>query len=248
MRGQSKFQIAPQTVDFQGQITIGALVDLILTTAGNNADENGFGIRDLQKLNCTWVLSRLAVEMEYMPKQYEWIYIDTWIDEVYKLNTTRNFQIRNSENKIIGQAVSLWVMINFETRRPVELEKLGSIHHHAEHIHVNIAAPLKLDIVNSTPKKSFSVCYSDIDINQHVNTVKYIQWMSDCLSLDFYKQNQLERFDVNFINEVVFGDNIEVYQQEIEENDFHFEISKEEKTACRGRLKFKSLSTKEIKN
>ena len=62
------FTIQPQDVDFQYQVTLAALTNILLTTAGYNADDNGFGIRNLNEIDCSWVLLRLAVEMDYFPQ------------------------------------------------------------------------------------------------------------------------------------------------------------------------------------
>ena len=238
MKGEYTYIVSPQTVDFKQEITLASLVDLLLTTAGKNADDNNFGIRHLQENNNTWVLSRLAVEITEFPKQYETIYIETWIEDVFRLNTTRNFQIKNSKNEIIGKAVSLWVMINFDTRRPVELDKLGDIQQHAEHVKIDILSPAKIDNVSGTVENSLQTKYSDIDINQHVTTVRYLQWMCDCFSLDFYQKYQLKRFDVNFMSEILYNEKVEVVKESISENEFKLEILKEGKSACRGKFIF----------
>lgn len=241
MKREYSYIVEPQTVDFKKEITLASIVDLLLTTAGKNADDNGFGIRHLQDNNCTWVLSRLAVEMTFIPKQYETLRIETWIEEIYRLNTTRNFQIKNSKNEIIGKATSLWVMINFDTRRPVELDKLGNIQEHAEHTTLDILPPYKIDNVTGTIENSFSVKYSDIDINYHVNTIRYLQWMSDCFSLDFHQKNMLKRLDVNFVSEIVYDENVEVVKENVSENEFKIEIKKEGKSACRGKFSFQNI-------
>lgn len=238
MKGEYTYIVSPQTVDFKQEITLASLVDLLLTTAGKNADDNNFGIRHLQENNNTWVLSRLAVEITEFPKQYETIYIETWIEDVFRLNTTRNFQIKNSKNEIIGKAVSLWVMINFDTRRPVELDKLGDIQQHAEHVKIDILPPAKIDNVSGTIENSLQTKYSDIDINQHVTTVRYLQWMCDCFSLDFHRDKKIKRFDVNFMSEILYNEKVEVVKESISENEFKLEILKEGKSACRGKFIF----------
>lgn len=58
------FEISPQSVDFNFQITLSSLTDLLLTTAGYNAHENGFG---MQKLNDQGLWKSLATE--YRPGQ-----------------------------------------------------------------------------------------------------------------------------------------------------------------------------------
>ena len=232
------FEIIPQFVDFQLNITLSSLFDLILTSSGRNADDNGFGIRDLNRIGGTWVLSRFAIELEYLPKQYDKITIETWVEEVHTYNTIRNFRIKNERGEIIGKAVSVWFMINMKTRRPMEMKLLEGIEKYIVEEPSGIERPLKLESVNRIATYGIQAKYSDIDINQHVYAGSYLRWMVDCLPLDFYKTHRLKRFDINFMNELFFGDEVEVHHMETAEKDYRFDITKNEVSVCRGRLKF----------
>ena len=238
--GSFEFPIAPQFVDFQSRIKLSHLTDLILTASGYNADENGFGIRHLHRLGATWVISRYALEMDYFPKQYEKISIETWVQEVHTLNTIRNYRVYNEQGEVIGNSTSVWVMINLETRRPMELKLLEGIHDFATLQPSGIDRPLKLDAVEDGLIDEFSIKYTDIDINQHVNTVHYLDWMVDSFTLEEHRANSIHRIDVNFMNEVVYADQVAVYKTEIEQNDFRFEVKANDKTAFRGRMVRKS--------
>ena len=76
--GTYKFVAEPFHVDFTGRLTMGVLGNHLLNCAGFHATERGFGIATLNEDNYTWVLSRLAVELDEMPYQYEDFPIRTW--------------------------------------------------------------------------------------------------------------------------------------------------------------------------
>lgn len=232
------FQVQPQDVDFQFRITMAALTNILLTTAGYNADDNGFGLRKLNEMDSSWVLLRLAVEMKYFPEQYEQIHVETWIEEVGRASTTRNFCIRNEKQEIIGNACSNWAMIDMQTRRAKDLLSLDGIHQFANGIESLIVKPIKLGAIEGDDYDAFKVKYSDIDINGHVNTVRYIEWVSDCFSLDCYRKKQIKRFEINFMSEMLYDDFVDIVGIELEPNDFRFEIRKETKIACRARVVF----------
>lgn len=232
------FQVQPQFVDFQFQATMAALGDILLTTAQFNADDNGFGLRNLNEVQCSWVLSRIAIEMKRFPEQYEHIQVDTWIEEVGRVSTTRNFCIRDEKNEIIGSASSSWVMLDMKTRRAKDLMNLEGIHEFASGEACLIEKPIKLGAVTGDVLDTFNIKYSHIDINGHTNSVRYIEWISDCFSLDKYREKQVKRFEINYVNELLFGDKVAIYGQEVEADDFRFEIRKEEKVACRARVVF----------
>ena len=232
------FKIQPQFVDFQFRVTLGALSDILLTTAGMNADDYGFGLRHLHDQKCSWVLLRLAVEMDYFPEQYQTIHVETWIEEIGRASTTRNFCIRNNNNEIIGNACSIWAMLDMETRRAKDLQSIEGIHNFASGTKGSIAPPIKLAGVEDETIECFKVKYSDIDINQHVNSVRYIEWISNCFTLDFYRQKSIKRFEINYMNEMVFDDDVKIAKMAFAENDFRFEIKNNDKASCRARVLF----------
>lgn len=240
IRTSYAFQVSPQSVDFRYKITLSALTDLLLTAAQYNADENGFGIRDLQLNNSSWVLLRFALEMNFMPEQYENIEVETWIHSVGRVSTTRNFRIRNENGVIVGHAISNWAMIDMNTRKAMDLMTLNRIHEFADGDEVPVAKPAKLDAVEGTPFDSFRACYSHIDINQHVNTMRYVEWISNYFNLNHYEEYSLRRFDINFMAEILFGDKVEIRATSNATNDYSFEIQANGASCCRAKLIFNS--------
>ena len=113
--GTYRFVAEPFHVDFNGRLTMGVLGNHLLNCAGFHASDRGFGIATLNEDNYTWVLSRLAIELDEMPYQYEEFSVQTWVENVYRLFTDRNFAVINKDGKKIGYARSVWAMINLNT-------------------------------------------------------------------------------------------------------------------------------------
>ena len=85
--GTYRFVAEPFHCDFSGKLTMSVLGNHLLNCAGFHAADRGFGIATLNENHYTWVLSRLAVELENMPCQYEGFSIQTWVENVYRLFT-----------------------------------------------------------------------------------------------------------------------------------------------------------------
>ena len=120
----TKYVCEPFHADFSGHLTLGVLGNHLLNCAGQHASARGFGMARLNQEDHTWVLSRMAIEFEELPREYETFEIDTWVENVYRLFTDRNFALRNYEGRIIGYARTVWAMIGMESRRPMDLEHL----------------------------------------------------------------------------------------------------------------------------
>lgn len=235
------FVVAPQAVDFNLKITLASMTDLLMTTAGINADENGFGVRQLNQIGATWVLLRFATEFRTYPSQYETITIETWIEEISRVTSTRNFIVRNQENEILGYAISVWSMIDVESRRPKDLLSLQDMFHFATGDSIAMKKPVKVNPVNDAETVyEIQARYSHIDFNQHVNTMKYIEWIGNVFDIELYREHQIERFDINFNNEILFGEYLEVKLKETDNLNFYVELNSEDKSNCRAQIQFTS--------
>ena len=177
------YAVQPREVDLTKRATIITLGDSILHTAGEDADRIGFGIRNLQSKDSTWVLSRMAVEIDRLPAEYERYTVGTWVGEIGRLMTTRNFIVTDAGGQRIAAASTLWAMIDVKTRQPLDLRDNVDYSRALLAIPCPIDKPAKIGRIEGVPCDSRRVRYSDIDFNQHTNSMKYIQWMLDALPL-----------------------------------------------------------------
>ena len=70
-------------------------------------------MRYLNTVNKTWVLSRLCIEMEKMPIQYQKFVIETWVEGAMRYFTQRDFRIADSEtDETLGYGRSVWALID----------------------------------------------------------------------------------------------------------------------------------------
>lgn len=239
--GSYKAVAEPFHVDFNGRLTMGVLGNHILNSAGFHATERGFGIASLNENNYTWVLSRLAIELEDMPYQYEEFTIETWVENVYRLFTDRNFAIVNKDGKKIGYARSVWAMIDLETRKPADLFSLhgGSIDEYICDEPCPIEKPSRIKVASKECADKIKAKYSDIDVNGHVNSIRYIEHILDLFPMELYKEKRIKRFEMAYVAESYFGDELSFFMDEVNPNEYNIEVKKNgEETVCRSKILF----------
>ena len=239
--GTYSFVAEPFHVDFTGRLFMGVLGNHLLNCAGFHATERGFGMAELNESNYTWVLSRLAVELEDMPAQYEEFSVDTWVENVYRLFTDRNFAVINKDGKKIGYARSVWAMINLNTRKPADLLTLhgGSIVDYVCDEPCPIEKPSRIKVTTKEPVATITAKYSDIDINGHVNSIRYIEHILDLFPIELYKTKHIRRFEMAYVAESYYGDQLSFFQEEVSENEYHIEVKKNgEEVVCRSKVLF----------
>ena len=240
--GTYQFVAEPFHVDFIGRLTMGVLGNHLLNCAGFHASERGFGIAEINENHYTWVLSRLAIELEDMPRQYEDFSINTWIENVYRLFTDRNFELRDKNGKTIGYARSVWAMISMETRKPADLISLhgNNLGQYVSDRECPIDKPGRIKVSVDAPVEEYQTRYSDIDINGHVNSIKYIEHILDLFPMDTFKEKQVKRFEMAYVAESYYGDVLSFYLEEKNENEYDIEVKKNnQEVVVRSKVIFK---------
>ncbi len=210
-----KYRVKPQQVDFTLRATIPAMVDAILNTAGIDAHRKGFGVDALNADNHSWVLSRMAVELDRLPRQYTDYEIATWINDYGRVLSTRNFTLTDASGCEFGRAVTQWAMIDLAARTALDLSWVGQAHSDAIVDAPSPAdKPRKIREVDPSQVMEHKVVYSDIDFNRHVNTMRYIEMMIDMLPVEMLTREAPVRLDIHFLHECRYGQTLVVgYEQ-----------------------------------
>lgn len=206
-----RFRVEPQEVDYTLRATLPALGSAVLNTAGTDAQQKGFGVDALNRDNYSWVLSRMALEVDARPRQYADYGITTWVNEYGRVLSTRNFTLHDARGREFGRAVTQWCMIDLAARTAVDLTAVGAAHAQAM---VDAPSPTekprKVRSVEPTLKTVHRVVYSDIDFNSHVNTMRYIAMMFDLLPLERAAADRPVRLDIHFLHECRYGQVLDI--------------------------------------
>lgn len=229
--GRYGFLAEPFHCDFSNKLFMGHLGNHLLNAADFHSNDRDFGMNYLNPIHKTWVLSRLAVEMDDMPSAYDRFDVETWVDSAMRYFTNRNFRVSSpDDSKVYGYGRSVWAMIDTETRQPQNIMEIrdGEIERYIETEKECPLGPLSrvkmgkdLELV-----RTIDTHYSDVDINGHINSVKYIEHVLDLFNIDWYRTHRLKRFDIAYVAESHCGDRLNFYTENCAEDAFHVRITK----------------------
>jgi acyl-ACP thioesterase len=223
MAGTYRYRVEPHDIDATLRARLYSVGDIVLRAANDDADMLGFGVRDLNVSNSSWVLSRMAVEMRRIPSRHEPLDIYTWVSDYGRLVTTRNMTVADEQGVEIGAAVTQWAMIDLSTRRPLDLSALSNKSTSLVDREPPIEKPRRVGAFECVVERPHTVVYSDIDFNGHVNSMKYLEWMTDTMPAEFLTDAAGFRFDINYIHEAKLGEPLAVCYAETD-GTHHFDI------------------------
>ncbi len=187
-----------------GPASVPALCVYLQEAAGHHADDLGVSLGRLQEEDQAWVLSHLHLALDRPPVRDETVTIETWPSGLEGLYATREFVL--STGTEIGRATSRWFVIDTERRRPVRpprsLYDLETPDRPLPlpHEFDDLPAPNRVDHA-----ASWTARYHDLDLNRHVNSVRYLEWALGTLPDDFFDTHQCTGVALQFRAEATLG-------------------------------------------
>ncbi|MBF4694077.1 acyl-[acyl-carrier-protein] thioesterase [Fusibacter ferrireducens] len=161
--------------------------------------------------NAVWVIVEWDVQFIAPITKVQTLTVKTKPTYFRKFIAYRAYEIEDAEGTVVVTAVSKWAYINYESRKqmviPKSLYAIFGVQENADKPPKLENMDFKIDRKGFMPFRS---CFSDIDINQHVNNVSYLRWTIDSLPYDFIAQNSPKRLQVYYRKEIFINDVIRV--------------------------------------
>lgn len=184
--------------------------------ANIHADAIGVGYDVINETRKAWVLARMRVIFHRLPKWRDRINVQSWHKGAAGFQFFRDFVVftEQGDEKLVSATTS-WLVMDIDTRRLSKYAEFAS----------DESKCIKEDVIQepapkiTMPKEvtpvhigSHAVCYSDLDMNGHVNNVKYTEWSMNLIELDVVNERPLKELVINFNNEIKAGETVEFFR------------------------------------
>ncbi|KDP32328.1 hypothetical protein JCGZ_13253 [Jatropha curcas] len=212
---RQNFSIRSYEIGADRTASIETLMNHLQETALNHVKTagllgEGFGSTpEMSKRNLIWVVTRMQVLVDRYPTWGDVVEVDTWVSASGKNGMRRDWLVRDSKTgETLTRASSVWVMMNKLTRRLSKIpeEVRGEI----EPYFLN-SDPIVDEDGRKLPKlddntadyvcKGLTPRWSDLDVNQHVNNVKYIGWILESAPLPILESHELSSIIMEYRRE-----------------------------------------------
>ena len=189
-----------------------ALAMFLQEIASTHATQLGVGIEELLAQEKTWVLSRLKIRLTENPVRPEKITIETWPSGKERLFAMRNFVLYDDAGHVFGHADSAWLIIDVNSRRPLKIDPFlvgwAQFPYEKEWPFEPNGLPA---FTPENDGRRFYTRFRDLDINQHVNNVSYMEWALEGLPWDLLFHGELQEIEIHFLGESFLGEEVVSY-------------------------------------
>ena len=203
------FRIRAYEADPEGLASMQTLCNYYQEAAGNHAHALKVSVEQLSEHRLAWVLARLHVQVGAYPAWGHTVTVETWPSGQNGLFATRDFLLHSEEGDVLSRATSAWLLIDVDRRRPIRLpEWMSAIREPARHRAVDDAFARLPVLRQPDHEQRFRIRYSDLDLNNHVNNVHYVEWAVETLPREQVEGYHLNALEMHFRTETTFGDTV----------------------------------------
>ncbi len=193
--------------------------------------------------NQIWAMTRVEIHLVRPARWQEVVEVETWSRGIEKLMAFRDFVVRDERGEQIAAGTSTWVVLDLESKRIQRLTELSekwpskrdksSIGKNAE----------KVDpLTQPAYGEMFRVRYSDMDLNRHVNSARYVQWMLDSFGREFLEKHEVSKAEINYLDEAMPDDELFTGREQVADPPrlFRANVSRkaDNREICRARFAF----------
>ncbi len=197
-------------------------MQLFQEAAGNHAQHLGAGYASLAEEKLFWALSRIRVEIGKLPEWGDEIHVETWPNSVVGPFFRRDFIFYDKQDVAICRGVSGWLLLSSETMRPQRADRLTFELPFNEGKSALDIFPERLSGTADKTVFSKKILYNEIDVNNHVNNTRYLDWVMDCFDRLHFQTYNLKSFSLEFLGEMLWGDEVELMSG-VEGSSYHIQ-------------------------
>ncbi len=238
---EEEFKLRLYDTDMSGNVLPHEFFRILQETAGEHHTFVNDNLLKLYARGMSWFLLQAKFEFDRTPQYGERLTVRTWLSQIRSIKAKREYYILDQKGNIIGRAAKLWAFFNLQTKRPIavppEIQEKWPVYDEQAVTLDKVSAPG--DYFPGQAK--ITVRKSDLDINRHVNNLRYIQWLEEVLPADLENKPVL-CLNAKFMAESSQGDELLIQRTDVSDGKFFYQIENQTtgKTAFSAIVKYKA--------
>lgn len=210
----NEYVVGIEQTGFNNLITNKGILSIMEDIASLHSAEVGYGLLDIEKIRRGWILLDWQIKVMKRPLYNEKLSVSTWSRGFEKACAYRDYEFKNQSGEVVIIGTSRWILFDIDKRRPLRLtEDITSLYDSETEFKV-----FKEDIkdiafdesmIAEVKGQQYKVMRRDIDINNHMHNINYLEVAFEALPEDVYKKIHFENLRIQYKREIKYGDMVE---------------------------------------
>ena len=208
LKYEIKTKLRTSDYDKYDRIKMHSILDAFQDLAWDHAEELNIGYSLMKEKKLIWVLVSQEVRIVGNVPYGKEVTLRTWPAEKGRADFIRYYEIETECGDSVVEAISKWVVVNYETRR---IERASEVNYEGELYPkrpIENINKLKISIPHTKKFiKSYKVLNDDIDHNGHMNNARYFDMIYE---LNTINDKKIKTIEISFVSEAHYNDIIHI--------------------------------------
>jgi len=262
-----RYDVRGYDCGYGGPLKPFAIANFFQEAAGAHAATLGIGMEDMWARGLTWMLSRIDIRIESLPRQGERVIARTWPSGTKRLFAQRCLELVGESGEKFAGAMYEYIIVEMATRRVLRPERNLPLDLSTDYpwpfddlepgIEASRFAAIEKGSVEDSSsavggavgqdREQFAHVFTleararHIDYNGHVNNAHFVNWLCDAVPLE--ENQRFGRIKVDFVHEILKGETLRVWAKKSGETEWLAALTGAEGITARGQFLTAAIDT-----
>ena len=214
---RTTYRILSSDTDANRRLRLSRLFTLLQEASIAHTTELGMGREKTLDRGLLWIVTLQQANIARLPVYDETVVLKSWPGRTMHLLFPRYYRIEDEHGNALVEASALWALMDEKKRSVVFPEQYG-IRIRGVHTGKEIALPVAPKVPQQIETAAFSVPYSYVDFNGHMNNTRYFDLAEDRMP-EALRSRAITRVQTEYAKEAREGDVITL-QSETTQNGY----------------------------
>lgn len=208
---KKKIILDPVYKNMYGRYKISYIFSIIQDIACLGAEDIGCGLDYVRKHDLMWVILKQRLQILKPLENYDKLTFYTYPGNNIKFIYTRYIYATDDKGDVILRYYSHWAILNHNNRHITTPDNNGvipKVESRKDQLNTFMDINKDNDLTLMYQKKAK---YSDIDMNNHLNNIKYVDMSLDCLDSSYYQNKSVKDIQLEYYKEIHENDTVDIY-------------------------------------
>ena len=208
---EKNYTVGNRDVANNRKATNKAILKYLENIACSHSDEVGYGINTIETTKVVWVLLDWKFKVIERPTYGQTINVKTWSRKMERSCAYRDFEVYDEEGNILALATTKWAFLNADTRKIQRIPDTLESEYQSEPERKVFEEEIEKIHEPSDEQDSIQlkIRRTDIDTNNHVNNLNYLDLAYEILPKDIYEQD-LKNIRITYKHQIEPGETVNI--------------------------------------
>lgn len=203
-----EYRLLSSDTDMYRRLRYSRLFTLLQEVSIVHATELGAGRDKTLDRGLLWIVTLQQATVTRMPEYDEFIRIETWPGKTMHLLFPRYYRITDEAGNVLIEASALWALMDQSTRKVAFPEQHGIVVEGTTNGNT-IPMPSAPRMPKAEETAPFTVPYSYVDLNGHMNNTRYFDLAEDTMP-PALRMRAVRKIQTEYSREVKLGETFDV--------------------------------------